>query len=390
MRNRVLFFTFLEAVGSFMITPILAIYLVYILGMSEGAIAIAITSLYFSRYIIALPLGRLADLFNPPHIMSLGSLLRGLGYGILTLIPDGKIIFVVISLSLIGIGGALISPASSRLLAQIDGDNSLKFRLNSMIFSIGSASALLMVSFIDKEHFISIFYCSSIVFFIASLFALTFKPEGAAPKETNDKTAQSSTKIVIRLARQHAVLLGILLSYSIVYAQLFYLLPIVIDKNSLNHSYISYIYLANSAFFIFLQPLWHKYSPIKNVFTTTMLSALIFFFGYFLIDIELTPINIVIFAVCYAFAGSILDALFFVELADHTKESEMGSASGLAFIFRGAGLIAGNVIGALTLYLEGSQVQYLPIYLSLGVMAGLAVTKLNAKPKSRFMFCRRS
>ncbi|MCX9439923.1 MFS transporter [Vibrio cholerae] len=390
MRNRILSFTFFEAVGSFLITPILAIYLAHTLGMSEGAIAIAITTLYFSRYIIALPLGRLTDLFNPTRIMSLGALLRGSGYGILALIPEGTILLVAASLALIGIGGALISPASSRLLAQIDGDNSLKFRLNSMMFSIGSASALMMVSFIDKEHFLTVFYCSSIVFFIASIYALTLKSETPDQKEANDKKPQSSTKIVIRLARQHAMLLGILFSYTIAYAQLFYLLPIMIDKNSLSHSYISYIYIANSAFFVFFQPLWQRLSPVKDIFSTAILSALFFFLGYFLLDIGFTPISIVIFAVCYAFAGSILDALFLAELADQTKESEMGTASGMAFMFRGAGLISGNVVGALTLYFDGSHVQYLPVYLSIGLMAGLAATKLNIKRRSLSVFSRRS
>lgn len=379
MRNRILLFTFFEAVGSFLITPILAIYLVNTLGMSEGVIAIAISSLYFSRYIIAIPLGTLTDLFNPAYVMSLGALLRGLGYGILALMPKGVIILVVTSLALIGIGGALISPASSRLLAQIDGDNSLKFRLNSMMFSVGSASALFMISLIDKAHFITVFYCSSIVFVIASFFALTLKSDASARKKENNEKPQGSAQTVLRLIRQHALLLGILFAYTIAYAQLFYLLPIMIDKNNISHSYISYIYVVNSIFFIFIQPLWHKFSPVKDIFSTVLVSALFFFLGYLLLDIKFTSITIVLFAVCYAFAGSILDALFLAQISDQTKESEMGAASGIAFMSRGVGLIFGNIVGSLTLYLHESPTQYLAIYLSLGMMAGLAATKLKMK-----------
>ena len=389
MRNKILFFTFFEALGSFLITPILAIYLVNTLGMSEGAIAIAITSLYFGRYIIALPLGRMTDLFSPTRVMSLGALLRGSGYGLLALIPEGEIVPVTTSLALIGIGGALISPASSRMMAQIDGDNRLKFRLQSIIFSIGSASALMMVSFVDKEYFLVVFYCSSIVFFMISIYALTLKSVTSEHKEVDNKNPQKFTQIVVRLAYQHALLLGILFIYTIVYAQLFYLLPIMIDKNSLGHSYISYIYVVNSAFFIFFQPLWKKFSPVKDISTTALLSALSFFLGYFLLDIKFKPVCIVFFGVSYAFAGSILDALFLAELADRTKEYEMGTASGMAFMFRGAGLIAGNAVGALMLYFDGCQAQYLPIYLSLGVMVVFAIIKLHINRSSSSVFSRR-
>ena len=386
MRNRILFFTFLEAIGSFLITPILAIYLIHSLGMSKETVAIATASLYFCRYIIAIPLGRLTDLLNPIHVMTMGALIRGFGYGILAFIAEGTIVFVAASLALIGAGGALISPASSKLLAQIDGDNRLKFRLNSMMFSIGSASALMTISFVDKEYFSTVFYCSSIVFFVASIYTLTFRKKLSALKNTPDKRTLSSIQITIRLARQHALLLGMLIAYTIAYSQLFYVLPLMVDKNSISHFYISCIYVINNAFFIFFQPLWQKFSPVKRIRSTALLSALFYFLGYVILDIGFTPISIVFFAVCYAFAGSILDALFLAELADQTVESEMGTASGMAFMTRGAGLIAGNFIGLLTLNLDGSHSQYLPIYLALGVMAGLAAVKLKNKYNPPFIF----
>lgn len=383
MRNKILAFTFLEAVGSFLITPILAIYLVHTLDMREATVAVAITSLYFSRYIIALPVGRLTDFFKPPRMMSLGSALRAFGYGGLALTTEGNLVIVVVSLVFIGLGGALISPASSKMLAQIDGGNSLKFRLNSMMFSIGSASALLAVSFVDKANFALIFYCSSAVFFAASLYALVLDRNSSIRSAAAGEAEQSSLQVVNELASQHGIVLTILLTYTIAYAQLFYLLPIMILKHEISHSFISFIYVANSAFFIFFQPLWQKFSPVKSLPSNALLSAAFFLIGYGFLDIGYTPLTVVLFGLCYAFSGSVLDALFLADIADKTAESKMGTASGMAFMFRGVGLIAGNGVGALILVGEGSQFQYVPIYACLITMTVLALTLFERK-QSRF------
>lgn len=107
---------FLISLGSYVVTPFLAVYIVHDLGLASATVASALSAKLLIQNAGMLPGGYLADRIGQGRGTSLGVVARSSGY-VLLAFSTGPV-QVIIGCALIGAAGAIYIPASKDLIAR--------------------------------------------------------------------------------------------------------------------------------------------------------------------------------------------------------------------------------------------------------------------------------
>lgn len=345
--NLVYFFSFLEAFGSYVITPILSLYIVKGLNFSLGVAATSAITLHFSRYILSLPIGKLTDILSTKVSLALGTLIRALGYLLLALGPHSSF-SVYSAVFCIGLGGAFITPSISIILSVIKGKQENKFRVNSFIYTSGIALSLLVVSLVNFRSLNVLFFYASASFAILLLISPFLLSPLKNPKSGTLLDCYSLFKSTLSINLS-------LFIFTLLYSQLYYFIPMLL-KDRLNPSNtLSIIYAINCTCFVVLQPLIIKYNLFSKLTSSCLISAVLFLLGFAMLKFSDIKIIIIVFSILYGISCSILEPKFMSVIATLVSSEMMGLASGVSLFFRGCGLIVGNLLGYVTL---SSQVYF--------------------------------
>ncbi|MDE9453241.1 MFS transporter [Xenorhabdus bovienii] len=356
MFRKIYIFSFIEAFGSYLVTPILSIFIIKTLGFDIKIATIALIILHFSRYILSFPAGCLTDFFSIRSTAFIGSIIRSIGYLILASSPY-MVSLVFLAVFFIGFGGALITPSLSKSLSLAQGELDFKFRINSIVYSLGTSVSLLFISLVSDKNISISFYFASFCFMLTGVISL-FLPSILTEKffnfnfSTSHKVFIDTFRINIRLVL-----------FTILYSQLYYLIPMIINMESLEYNYLTLIYFINCLFFVVLQPLIIKFNLLKKLESACYFSLVFFLLCYITINYKVSFLSIIIFSVFYGLACSMSEAKFMSEVSKVVGIRDMGLASGLSLLFRGIGLITGNLIGYLCLKISSYDISiFLPIY----------------------------
>ncbi|MFA9556552.1 MFS transporter [Evansella sp. AB-rgal1] len=170
-----LFFTFFMVVGFGMIMPLIVGHYVNAMGFSATAVAIALATRQFSQQGLALVGGALADRFELRMLISIGVLLRSVGFVTLAFASDYSILLV--AMIVIGLGGVLFEmPYQTAIATLTNSENrsryySLNNTVTGIASTVGPLLGVLLLSFDFKIVCIGAAICFMVTFVI-SRFAM--------------------------------------------------------------------------------------------------------------------------------------------------------------------------------------------------------------------------
>lgn len=163
-----LFFIFFMVVGFEMIMPLIVGRYVNTLGFSATAVAFALAARRFSQQGLALLGGTLADHIDIRTLISIGVLMRSIGFAALAF--AGSFPRLMVSMVLIGLGGVLFeTPYQTAIAALTTEENrSRYYSLSNTIIGIGSTVGPLLGALLLRLDF------RAVCFGAASCFMMNF------------------------------------------------------------------------------------------------------------------------------------------------------------------------------------------------------------------------
>lgn len=353
----------MDSFGVFLVIPTLSIYLYELVHLSHQQVGISISVLFLSSNLSMIPLGRAADYSNPRKLLCIGTFLRALGYFLVASASIDLIGLVYFGLILVGVGTAFISPTIAKMISSCEGNSEEKFRKRSISYSFGMLTALILASSMKMISIKCLYLLSSLVFIFATFYAFGVLKKitiATTSKETENASDGSSIYKEILLKNRYNYISLIL--YSSVYSQLFYMIPIVLSESDLSESFLFIIYIVNCLFYIFIQPIWMRRFRGIGLYRTITISTISYFVGYLILDLYISPMTMVIFAILYSYAGSILDPLFLANLETNNNSDAMGRLSSVSFLCRGVGLLLGNILGFVVIKYSFYGFEMYPLY----------------------------
>jgi DHA1 family multidrug resistance protein-like MFS transporter len=170
-----LFFTFFMVVGFEMIMPLIIGHYVYTLGFSATSVAFALTVRYLSQQGLSVFGGALADRFDVRAIISIGVLLRALGFMSLAFATNFP--FLMVAMILTGFGGMLFEVPYQTAIANLttEENRSRYYSLNNTIIGIASTIGPLLGVVLLRLDFGAVCFGAAFCFmanFIISRFAM--------------------------------------------------------------------------------------------------------------------------------------------------------------------------------------------------------------------------
>ncbi|BBB89373.1 MAG TPA: MFS transporter [Methylomusa anaerophila] len=170
-----LFFTFFMVMGFEMIMPLIIGYYVNTMGFSATAVAFALATRQFSQQGLAMVGGTLADRVDVRTLISIGVLLRSIGFVTLAFAKDFPLLLV--SMILTGLGGVLFETPYQTAIATLttERNRSRYYSLNNTITGIASTVGPLLGTLFLYLDFRAVCFGAAFCFmitFIISRFAM--------------------------------------------------------------------------------------------------------------------------------------------------------------------------------------------------------------------------
>jgi DHA1 family multidrug resistance protein-like MFS transporter len=138
--NALLVYTFFMVIGFTMIMPLVAVHFVNDAGMAAASVGLALAARQVTQQGLALVGGVLADRFGAKRMISLGVLLRALGFASLAVAGNLPLLFVAMVIS--ALGGALFeAPYQASIAALTTNENRPRYYSISNVVS-GVATTL--------------------------------------------------------------------------------------------------------------------------------------------------------------------------------------------------------------------------------------------------------
>lgn len=189
-----------------MIMPLIIGHYVYTLGFSATAVAFALTIRYFSQQGLAMFGGALADRFDVRALISIGVLLRVIGFVSLAFTKNFP--FLLVSMVLIGFGGVLFEVPYQTAIANLttEENRSRYYSLNNTIIGLASTVGPLLGVLLLRLDFGTVCFSAAFCFmvtFIISRFAM--------PAIVRSKPSYSVASSLKAVAKDRSFLMFVLL-----------------------------------------------------------------------------------------------------------------------------------------------------------------------------------
>lgn len=171
-----LFFTFFMVVGFDMIMPLIIGHYVNNVGMTATAVALALAVRQFSQQGLALVGGALADRFQVRTLISIGVLLRGVGFLALGFAENYKVLLM--TMVLIGLGGVFFEMPYQSAMAMLTTDDNRPryYSLNNTIIGIASAIGPLLGVALLRLEFKAVCFGAALCFFVNFILSCSVMP----------------------------------------------------------------------------------------------------------------------------------------------------------------------------------------------------------------------
>jgi len=189
------------------------------------------------------------------------------------------IVFVVISILLIGMGGSVIKPCISGTVKKTSGMNAtLGFAIFYMVINIGSLAGR-GIAFFARTHFdLSYIFVVSVCFSVVAFFVVLFfykdpekDPSYASPSEAEKKPKKSISKILIDMFLvlknlRFALFLLVMSGFWFIYTQVYNVIPLYLKKVVDTNPAVDVITMANPFVIVCFQLLiTKKYGKLKPI-----------------------------------------------------------------------------------------------------------------------------
>ena len=166
-------FTFFMVIGFEMIMPLVVGQYVNVQGFSATSVAVALSLRRFMQQGLALLGGAMADRWDLRHLISLGVLLRALGFVLLA--HGSQYLLLLLAMVLIGLGGVFFDlPYQTAIATLTTLENRARYySLNNTVTGIASTVGPLVGALLLKVNFAAVCYgaaaCFAINFFVSVL-----------------------------------------------------------------------------------------------------------------------------------------------------------------------------------------------------------------------------
>lgn len=171
-----LFFTFFMVVGFDMIMPLIIGHYVNDLGLTATAVAFALAVRQFSQQGLALVGGALADRFHVRTLISIGVLLRAVGFFALAF--ANRYILLLMAMVLIGLGGVFFEMPYQAAVAMLTTDENRPryYSLNNTITGIASAIGPLLGVALLRLDFKMVCFGAAMCFLVNFILSCSIMP----------------------------------------------------------------------------------------------------------------------------------------------------------------------------------------------------------------------
>ncbi|MGW0646073.1 MFS transporter [Streptomyces badius] len=255
---------FCITVGSSIVLPYLAIYLVHEHGMSPWAVGMAFTVRLWAQFGLMVVGGAVSDRLGPMNTMCLGLVLRGASYVLLAGLSSS--IAVIAACGLLGLGSALYIPAGKAALAGLVGDPSKTasvFALRSATNNAGLAIGPLVGGVLLLGNPSIGLAATSLVFFALALAFWRVRGRLASPRPASGMDAKtrgadgrrSSLREIPALLRHNPRMRWVVLTamaFGFCYVQVEYALPVTVAEHQ-SAGFVGVLFTVNAVSVVALQ-----------------------------------------------------------------------------------------------------------------------------------------
>ena len=262
-----LFFTFFMVVGFEMIMPLIIGHYVNNLNFSATAIASALAIRRFTQQGLAIFGGTLADRIDVRTLISIGVLLRSIGF--VTLAFASNFALLLVSMILAGLGGVLFETPYQTAIAILttEENRSRYFSLNNTIVGIASTIGPLLGVFLLHLDFKAVCFGAAFCFMINFIISRFTMPPIVRSRPSHSVKSSFRAVAKDRPFLMFTLLMGI---FWLAASQINIGFPLRIQELSGNEASVGLMWAVNAAVTALLQyPLvslvLRKYSPRQSV-----------------------------------------------------------------------------------------------------------------------------
>jgi MFS family permease len=376
--------TLIIHLSTYLVIPILPIFLEKTKGLDPLKISIIISSNFIAAQIGSIIGGILCDKVNIKLTIILGAIIQALTIFIYTL---SNIYFFFIIIAIIsGIGHGMNAPsikdAINKLTTKGSDEQSYSFSIRGIAANTGLciAGAVILIISSNQHHFI--FYISSILYGITAIVTLFYASKEA--KEQKSKLYFKDYKQI--LSNKRFIYFGIaIFIINIAYSQLQFILPLKFVTKITNSSMVGLIWTIISIEVIFMQALIHK-MVIKKIhsYSTLFIAMLFFSSGILIIGFANNFIIFLVSALIFTIGQMLITPTIDSEVSKLAQDKISGFYFSVSNLLTGLGSAVGTYGSGLIINyygINGSLTPYLIISISLVVLSLLIlfVKKLCSK-----------
>ncbi|MDD1791720.1 MFS transporter [Enterovibrio sp. ZSDZ42] len=356
----ILLLQFIVCVGSFIVIPFLAIYLVEVIRIGIESVGVLFAIKLISQRGFMYFGGVWSDKYGPLPIMLFALLVRILSY--LGFLYSTTHLGIFISMVLLGISSALFVPAAKALISEYSTTENavLLFSVRSAVNNLGVAIGGVVGGFlIDLSAFFVFFVSSAIhVFCIPILVFIYLKRKNVVilDKKHEEKNLLTANIKELLRNRQYVYIGAVYFAFSVIYVQLEMSLPMYASELYSKQA-VSMLFVINSVVVLLLQIPINIYLSKRTTFIGVIkvgfLSSSIAFAGLFFSP----PLFVFLIMIMIYTIGEItIDPNVDAQVKQSVDGNNLGSAYGLLGIFSLLGSGVGSIAGG---YLYGLNTQLL-------------------------------
>lgn len=375
---RFLIFFSLSSVGTGLIYPLTAIFLVRERGFEPSAAGLLLASTALTNLATLPVVGRLLDRYAVRTVMAAGAVLQGLGFLAYPLLPRAGIVLACIA---IGVGNAFFYSGVPPLVVNVvDGASrsrmfALRYLATNLGLGIGAIVGGMAADRLGAIAFPLLYAADAATFALLAAALLTLPAFKAAPPQNAGE--DRSFRAVVADRRIRNLLLAQLITVGFCLSQLEAAVPLLVNSMPGGGATLAgTVIAANTIAVISVQMLVerqsrrHRNVTVLSSAPAIWLASWVIFGTAVLLHNALTPPLLIAFAVVFAVAESVYSCSFQPYLIDVAGENNMARVSAMSSMSWSTGLLLGPSVGAT---LAGSLTG--PVYAAV-MMAGCLVISI--------------
>jgi len=344
------YITMLNDLGAFIVSPILAVYLVNSLNFSVAEVAIVTSSSFVANLIGSILGNILWKKISTKKLMTLSLLMQAIGLGFFPFTKSLSVLCVLYAI--FGLGYCVGNLSVQTIISNYSPKENIAelFAKRGMLSNVGISIGVLAGGFMGQIKMYTIAFYIAGTLFLLSIFGFLFFYRKIA---FQDKTADNMKNINLIATikdRNYIWYNLVMLGFWAGYSWFFLNIPLFISGQFTNLN-IGYVYCINTVVIVLLQVhltklVTNKFSYLSIIFIGCIvmgISFLLFWVSGESNSIIILLIGIVIFTISEILTAPIIPAY----VSSITPEGESSNYMTMLMIFKYVGLSLGNIGGGL-------------------------------------------